>query len=96
MLKNFRQNEKGLLNYFVTAIMALIIVGVMWFFFANGIQKIQEAFNPMFDSTLFASESNFNTFDLANNFVNILIMGFLVFMVLGLIYYGYVESQRRR
>jgi ABC-type phosphate transport system permease subunit len=95
-MKNFRQNRKGLLNYFVVVIMAIVIVGVMWFFFANGIQAIQNAFNPMLSSEKFATSGNFDTFNLANTFVNAIIGFFLVFMVLGLAYYGYVESQRRR
>jgi hypothetical protein len=89
MLKNFRQNRKGLLNYFVVVIMAIAIVGFMWFFFAVGIQAIQTAFNPMLASTNFA-------FNLANTFMNNLWMFFLVFLVLGLAYYGFVEAQRRR
>jgi hypothetical protein len=96
MLKNFRQNRKGLLNYFVVVIMAIAIVGFMWFFFAVGIQAIQTAFNPMLASTNFASTNNWNTFNLANTFMNNLWMFFLVFLVLGLAYYGFVEAQRRR
>lgn len=95
-MKNFRRNEKGLLMYFVVVIMALIIVGAMWFFLAVGIQAVEEAFNPLFDSSNFASEANYNSFDLATVFVNYIILFFLVFLVLGLIYYGYNESQRRR
>ena len=82
--------------YFVVVIMALIIVGAMWFFYANGIQAIQEAFNPMLASTNFATNNNWNTFNLANTFMNNLWMFFLVFLVLGLAYYGYIEAQRRR
>jgi hypothetical protein len=82
--------------YFVVVIMALIIVGAMWFFYANGVQAIQEAFNPMLASTNFATSNNWNTFNLANTFMNNLWMFFLVFLVLGLTYYGYVEAQRRR
>jgi len=81
--------------YFVVVIMCLAIVGLMWFFFANAIQAIQEAVNPQLASNLFASEGNWDTFDLANTFVNNLWVFFLVFLVLGLAYYGYVEAQRR-
>jgi hypothetical protein len=82
--------------YFVVAIMALFIVGAMWFFYANGIQAIQEAFNQDLASTNFASTSNWNTFNLANTFMNYIWMFFLVFLVLGLGYYGYIEAQRRQ
>ena len=81
--------------YFVVAIMALLIVGAMWFFYANGIQAIQEAFNPDLASTNFATANNWNVFNLANDFMNNLWMFFLVFLVLGLAYYGYIEAQRR-
>ena len=81
--------------YFVVVIMAIIIIGAMWFFYANGIQAIQEAFNPMLASTNFATANNWSTFNLANTFMNNLWMFFLVFLVLGLAYYGYIEAQRR-
>ena len=81
--------------YFVVVIMALIIVGATWFFFANGIQAIEQAFNPQLASTNFASTGNWNTFNLANDFVNNIWVFFLAFLVLGLMYYGYIESQRR-
>jgi len=76
--------------------MALIIVGIMWFFLAGGIQAIQTAFNPELASDHFATEGNWNSFNLANIFINNLWMFFLVFLVLGLMYYGYNEAQRRR
>lgn len=76
--------------------MALVIVGAMWFFFTTGIQKVQEAFNPMLASDQFATDGNWESFDLANTFVNNLWVLFLVFLVLGLGYYGYNEAQRRR
>jgi hypothetical protein len=50
----------------------------------------------MLASTNFATSNNWNTFNLANTFMNNLWMFFLVFLVLGLTYYGYVEAQRRR
>lgn len=81
--------------YFVVVIMALVIVGAMWFFFANGVQAIQEAFNPSLASDRFATTANWNTFNLANTFMNNLWIFFLVFLVLGLAYYGYNEAQRR-
>ena len=72
-----------------------MVVGLMWFFLANGIQAIQEAVNPQLASDKFASEGNWETFNLANTFMNNLWIFFLVFLVLGLAYYGYVEAQRR-
>ena len=81
--------------YFVVAIMALFIVGAMWFFYANGIQAVQEAFNEGLSSEHFASAQNWNAFNLANTFVINIWMFFLVFLVIGLAYYGYIEAQRR-
>lgn len=81
--------------YFVVVIMALIIVGIMWFFYANGVQAVQEAFNPDLASDHFATAGNWNSFNLANAFMNNIWMFFLVFLVIGLAYYGYVEAQRR-
>lgn len=75
--------------------MALVLVGLMWFIFAGGIQSIQGAFNENLASTNFATAGNWQIFDLANTFVNNLWIFFLVFLVLGLGYYGYVEAQRR-
>jgi hypothetical protein len=76
--------------------MTVVIVGAMWFFFANGVQAIQEAFNPEFASTNFATTNNWNSFNLANDFMNNLWVFFLAFVILGLGYYGYNEAQRRR
>lgn len=76
--------------------MALVIVAAMWFLYANAVQSVEEAFNPMLASDNFATQGNWNTFNLANGFVNNLWMFFLVFLVLGLGYYGYNEAQRRR
>ena len=81
--------------YFVVVIMVIVIVGAMWFFFANGIQAIQEAFNPSLASDRFATTNNWTTFNLANTFMNNIWMFIPVFIFLGLAYYGYVESQRR-
>ena len=82
--------------YFVVVIMALFIVGAMWFFYANAIQAVQEAFNADFASSNFATANNWSTFDLANTFTNNIWIFFLVFLVVGLMYYGYIEAQRRR
>ena len=75
--------------------MALIIIGVMWFFYADAIQSVQTAFNEQLSSDRFATPGNWNSFNLANNFVIALITFFLVFLVIGLGYYGYIEAQRR-
>ena len=85
-----------MLNYLVVALMALAIVGAFWFFFGNGIQAVEESVNPQLASDNFATEGNWNAFNLANNFVNNIWMFFLVFLLLGLGYYGYNEAQRRR
>ena len=82
--------------YFVVVIALLLIGGLCWFIFASAIQSLQESFNEGFASTNFITPGNWNTFDLANTFVNNLWIFFLVFLCLGLGYYGYVEAQRRR
>ena len=81
--------------YFIVVIMALLIVGLMWFFLAGGVQAIQEAFNPELSSDNFATQGNWGSFNLANDFINNLWIFFLAFLVLGLGYYGYIEAQRR-
>jgi hypothetical protein len=81
--------------YFVVVIMALVIVGLTWFFFADGVQAIQTAFNPEFASDHFATANNWNIFNLANDFMNNIWIFFLVFLIIGLGYYGYIEAQRR-
>jgi len=81
--------------YFVVVIMALIIVGAMWFFFATAVQSVQESVNPELSSDKFASQGNWNSFNLANSFMNNIWTYVLAFLVLGLAYYGYNESQRR-
>ena len=96
MLNKWRKNEQGLLMYFVVLVMCVLVVGIMWFFFANAIQTVQESVNPLLGNSSFASQANYNTFNLANTFMNNLWLFFLVFLVLGLAYYGYVEAQRRR
>ena len=67
----------------------------MWFFLGNAIQKIEESVNGMLVSDNFMSNGNWLAFNSANNFVNYLIVFFAVFLVLGLMYYGYNESHRR-
>ena len=82
--------------YFVVVIMVLIIAGVMWFFYANAIQQVETAVNPNLGSDKFASPNNWNSFNLANTFINNLWAFLLVFVLLGLAYYGYIEAQRRQ
>ena len=82
--------------YFVVVIAALLIVGLCWFIFASAIQGVQESLNEGFASTNFITPGNWNVFDLANTFINNLWIFLLVFLCLGLGYYGYVEAQRRR
>lgn len=82
--------------YFVVVVAALLIVGLCWFIFSSAIQGVQESLNEGFASTNFITEGNWNVFDLANTFINNIWVFFLVFLCLGLGYYGYIEAQRRR
>ncbi|MGD0071409.1 MAG: hypothetical protein ABSB71_08035 [Candidatus Bathyarchaeia archaeon] len=75
--------------------MALVIVGAMWFFYATAVQAVQESFNNQLSSDKFATAGNWNSFNLANDFINNLWKFLLAFLVLGLAYYGYNEAQRR-
>lgn len=75
--------------------MALVIVGAMWFFFSNTIQSIQETFADQTASDMWATTSNWNSYNLATTLMNNLWKFFLVFLVAGLLYYGYIEAQRR-
>jgi flagellar biosynthesis protein FlhB len=80
----------------VVVVVVLAIVASMWFIFGNAVQGVQNAFNENLASDRFATENNWNVFNLANNFVINMWQYFLVFVVLGLAYYGYNEAQRRR
>lgn len=82
--------------YIAVVILVLTIGGVAWFFLANGLQQTQEGVNTDLGSDKWASEANWNSFNLANTLVNNIWMFFLVFAVIGLAYYGYVEAQRQR
>jgi hypothetical protein len=75
--------------------MALVIVGAMWFFFSNVVQSIQETFLDSTASDMWATSGNWNSWSLAATLVNNIWKFFLVFLVIGLIYYGYIEAQRR-
>lgn len=81
--------------YFVVVVMALFAVGAYWFFFANGVQSIEESINPTITSDKVATTGNWDSWVLANTFVNNIWLFFLVFLVIGLAYYGYNEAQRR-
>lgn len=75
--------------------MALIIVGALWFFFSNVVQNIQETFLDYTASDMWVTQGNWNSWSLSTTLMNNLWVFFLVFLVAGLTYYGYIESQRR-
>ena len=81
--------------YFVVVVMVIVIAGLMWFFYASAIQATQEGIRENVASDKFASANNWNIFNLANTFMNNIWTFLLVFVVIGLGYYGYVEAQRR-
>ena len=82
--------------YLAVVILVLVIGGVLWFFLANGIQSTQESMQEGLGSDKWASEANWNSFNLSNTLMNNIWMFFLVFAAIGLAYYGYVEAQRQR
>lgn len=80
---------------YVIIILTLIVGGALWFFVSLVVEKIQIATGPYFVEGSFPTAANFNAFSLANTFMNYFWTFFLVILVLGLAYYGWVYSQRK-
>lgn len=80
---------------YVAIIAVLILGGVVYYLAMYAVQTTQEGVNSMLGSDKFATEENWNSFNLANTFINNLWLFFLVVMILGMAYYGYTEAQRR-
>ena len=81
---------------YAVIILTLFAAGILSFFLATGIQQIQEAINPQLSEDKWASEDHYDTFALAATFVNYIWVYIVVFVVLGLAYYGWTEAQRRQ
>lgn len=79
----------------MTVIAVLILGGVVWYLSMYALQSTQEGVNDMLGSDRFATEANWNSFNLANTFMNNLWLLFPAILILGLGYYLYTEAQRR-
>lgn len=79
---------------YMIMILTLCTVGVFIFIMANAVQGIQEAFNPHLDNSSWMDNAHFTAFESAATFVNYIWLLFPAGLVLGLIYWGYVYSQR--
>ncbi len=95
MLSKLLQNRKGGMYLYVVLILTLVVGAFLWYFMAVVVQSIQEATGSYYVEGNFPTAANFNTFSLANTFMNYFWTLFLVALVLGLAYYGWVYSQRK-
>jgi hypothetical protein len=55
---------------------------------------VQTGLNAQLASDMWLTAAHWDSFDLANIFVNNLWMFMIVFVALGVLYYGYVQAQR--
>jgi hypothetical protein len=94
--RKFRRNNKGVLYSFLVVIITLVACGFFWFLMANVVQGIQEAVNPsLVESNWIASEI-YTAFTYASLFITNFWSFFLVILVLGVSYWIYIYSQRKR
>lgn len=94
MLRKWRSNKQGILYIYIVIIIALFAVGVFSFLLANGVGVLQDAVNPQLEAENWVTTGHFDAFSLAATFVTNLWVFFVVFLVVGLLYWGYIESQR--
>jgi hypothetical protein len=80
---------------YIVVILAVFAVGFFIFIMGTAVQGIQEAINPMLNASEWYSVSHFNSFALAATFVTNLWMLFPAFLIFGLLYWGWVYSQKR-
>lgn len=77
-------------------LIAGLIVGVIFsFLFASAFQKIQEAFNPLLEESVWASEGHYTAFGYAATLVTnvwVYMIGFIIFI---LAYWVYIYNQRK-
>lgn len=95
MLSRWRKDKRGILYLYIVLIMALVACGFVWYVIACAVQAVQVGVGSTISSDKWVSNSTYQTFDLANTFVNNFWTYFLVLLVLGLLYYGYIFSQRK-
>ena len=63
---------------------------------ATGIAEIQTQINPDLASDQWVDTQHFDAFNLGATFVTNMWLFFPAIIILGLMYYGYVEAQRRQ
>jgi hypothetical protein len=71
------------------------VVAILVFIFATAIQYVQVGLNTQLASTNWFNDAIWQSFKLANEFVNNFWIYLLVFAVFGVLYYGYVTAQKQ-
>jgi hypothetical protein len=94
-LYRFRKDKRGVLYLTVMFIITILAVAFVWYMLARAVSAMQSGVVNQTSSEMWISDDNWNAYYLANAFMNNLWQFFLVFLVLGLLYYGYIFSQRR-
>ncbi len=94
-MKNLKKDTKAVLAIYIVFIIALIAVGAFAFIFSTAIGQVQSVINPELASSNWATTDHYDAFALAATFVNNLWILFPALLVIGLLYWGYVEAQRR-
>ena len=84
-----------MIKYYVEALVILVAVAVLVFLFSSAIQGVQINLNGQLASNNWLTEANWESFNLANTFVNNIWLFFVVFVVFGVLYYGYVTAQKQ-
>ncbi len=95
MLKRFRRDKRGVLYLYMVIILSLFACAFIWYVMGVCIQAVQEGTAASMASDKWVSNETYATFTLANTFVDNFWVYFLVLFVLGLLYYGYIFSQRK-
>lgn len=83
------------MKYYVEAFVILVVAGVLVFIFSSAIQAIQTSNITQLASDKWLTPEHWESFDLANTFVNNIWLYFLVFVVIGVLYAGYVVAQKQ-
>lgn len=96
MLQRWRRNNRGVLYVYIVIIITIFAVGFFSFIIANAVGAFQHAINPDLTVDQWVSSAHFDAFSLAATFVTNLWVLFPAFLIFGLLYWGYIEGQRRQ
>jgi uncharacterized membrane protein len=93
-LKSLRRNQQGLIYLYIVLGLALVAGAVFYFVAANIVGTTQETLNPKLGNDTWIDSAHYDAFALAAQTVTNIWNYFIVFLVIGLIYFGYIMSQR--